>query len=51
MLEDEKIAVLFTRINGKGDIYTIDLTVPGSGQKLVSFANFLSFKAASVAAT
>ncbi len=43
-LEDEKIAVLFTRINGKGEIYTIDLTVPGSGQKLVSFANFISLK-------
>ena len=40
-MEQEKIADLSTRINGKGDYYRINLKVPGKDQPLVSFGNLL----------
>ncbi len=40
-MEQEKIADLSTRINGKGDYCRINLKVPGKDQPLVSFGNLL----------
>ena len=43
-MEQEKTAELSTRTNSKDDNCSIDLTVPGTGQKLVSFMNVLQYK-------
>ena len=43
-MEQEKTAELSTRTNSKDDNCSIDLTVPGEGQPLVSFINHLIYK-------
>lgn len=43
-MEQEEVAELYTRTNTKDDNCSIDLTVPGKGQSLVSFTNLLLYK-------